>query len=137
MSYATATALQEAVYAHLTADAALAAQVGGAIYDTPPQGAVPPLYVLLGEGEVRDASDVQVSGSRHDLLIRVIGEAGGFHAVKATAGTITDLLQDAPLSLARGALISLRFRRARAFKSGSGQRRQVDLRFVARIEDTV
>ncbi|SLN21692.1 hypothetical protein PSA7680_00816 [Pseudoruegeria aquimaris] len=136
MSYATATALQAALYGHLTGDATLSTLVTGAIYDTPPQGAVPALYVLLGEGEVRDASDASVSGSRHDVLIRVIGETGGFHAVKEVAGRITDLLQDAPLTLSRGALVSLRFRRARAFKSGGGQRRQVDLRFVARIEDT-
>ena len=45
MSYAVSGALQAAVFAALSGDAALAALVGSAIYDAVPAGTVPDLYV--------------------------------------------------------------------------------------------
>ena len=57
MSYGMAAALQAAIWQRLSADPALAALVGGAIYDAAPQGTVPDLYVILGPEDVRERGE--------------------------------------------------------------------------------
>lgn len=135
MSYAMAAALQAAVFQALEASPALAALVGGAIFDAAPAGAPPGTYVLLGPEEVRDRSDASHGGAAHDFTISVVTETAGFHTAKAAATAISDALVDAPLALSRGRLVSLRFLRARADRVRSGARRRVDLRFRALVED--
>ena len=78
MTYTMAIALQKAVYAALSADAALQALVGTAIFDAPPVGAIPALYVSLGPETAQDRSDQGISGARHDFVISVVTDAGGF-----------------------------------------------------------
>ena len=134
MSYAVSGALQAAIYGALQGDATLTGLVGSAIYDAPPSGALPGLYVTLGAERVRDASDGSGVGAWHDLTIAVVTGAAGFSAAKAVAGAVSDLLHQADLPLARGRLVSLRFRRAEARRESSGLRR-IDLTFRARVED--
>ena len=133
MSYGVSAALQAAIFERLTADAGLAALVGSAIYDAPPAGRLPPLWVSLGAEEVRDRSDVTGPGAEHRLMISVVGEATGFAQAKEAAGAITDALTGADLILARGRLVGLRFLAARARQSGTGRR--IDLTFRARTQD--
>ena len=133
MSYAVSAALQAAVFERLSSDAAVAALVGEAIYDAPPAGRLPPLWVSLGAEEVRDRSDASGSGAEHKLMISVVGEATGFAQAKAAGAAICDALSDADLALSRGRLVGLRFLAARARQSGTGRR--VDLTFRARTED--
>ena len=133
MSYAVSAALQAAIYARLSSDAALAGLVGTAIYDAPPAGRLPPLWVSLGAEEARDASDVTGSGAEHRLLVSVVGEATGFAQAKDAAAAISDALHGAALPLARGRLVGLRFLRARARQSGTGRR--IDMTFRARTQD--
>lgn len=135
MSYAMAAALQAAVFERLGADVVLGALVGTAIHDAPPPGPLPPLYVTLGPEEVRDASDKTGAGARHEFSVSVIGDGGGFLAVKTAAAAVSDALIGAELSLARGRLVALEFLRAQARREGAGQLRRIDLRFVARVED--
>ncbi len=134
MSYAMSAALQAALYDALRADAALSELVGEAIFDAPPSGTLPGLYVTLGAERVRDASDRSASGAWHDLTVAVISGAAGFSAAKAAAGAVSDLLHEADLPLARGRLVSLRFRRARARRESGGLRR-IEMTFRARVED--
>lgn len=134
MSYAVSGALQAAIYGALQGDATLTGLVGSAIYDAPPSGALPGLYVTLGAERVRDASDGSGAGAWHDLTIAVVTGAAGFSAAKAVAGAVSDLLHQADLPLVRGRLVSLRFRRAEARRESSGLRR-IDLTFRARVED--
>ncbi|PQO22346.1 DUF3168 domain-containing protein [Rhodobacteraceae bacterium WD3A24] len=134
MSYAISRALQEAVYQHLAADAALAALVGGVIHDAVPPGEAPSLYVLLGPEEVRDRSDVTGPGADHDFTVSVVSDAAGFDAAKQTAAAVSDALVDAPLSLTRGRLVGLWFRRARAERRDGGTRRRIEMTFRARVE---
>ena len=134
MSYAVSEALQAAVYGALSGDAALGALAGPAIYDAVPGGALPPLYVLLGPEQVREAGDGSGAGARHDLSVSVIGDSAGFGAAKAAAGAVSDALHGADLSLSRGRLVSLTFLKARAVRLGDGTRR-IDLTFRARTED--
>lgn len=135
MSYAMAAGLQQAVYQHLIDDAAVAAGLGGAIYDVLPAGALPQVYAVLGQEEARDASDKTGAGARHEFSVAVISDGSGYLQAKTAAAAICDALVDADLALPRGRLVALRFLRARARQEGAGQIRRIDLRFAARLED--
>ena len=135
MSYATSAGLQAAVFQALTADPALGALVGAAIFDMPPAGALPGLYVSLGPEEARDRSDVSGQGVRLDFTVTVVGDGVSFLRVKETAAAVCDVLIDAPLALTRGRLVGLSFLRARARRSRDTEIREIDLRFRALVED--
>ncbi len=137
MSYGASAALQEAVYQKLIADPALDALVQGAIYDTVPQGTLPPIYVTLGPEEAREKSDATGPGAWHRFTVSVVTDGAGFHAAKEVAAAISDTLNEAPLTLTRGALTGLQFFRARAARQGTGAVRRIDLTFRARTEDTL
>jgi hypothetical protein len=132
MTYAIAAALQTALYARLTSDARLAALP---VHDALPAGPLPPLYAVIGNEEVRDASDKTGFGADHALTISLFSDAPGFAGAKTAAGTICDVLLDAPMTLSRGALVSLRFTKARASRTATGNMRQIDLTFRARVAD--
>ena len=135
MSYGVALALQVAIFQRLQGHAPLGALVGTAIYDAPPSGILPAIYVALGPETARDRSDKTGRGAEHELTISVVTEASGFATAKAAAAAVSDALVDAPLTLDRGRLVALNFHRAVAMRIGSGDQRQVDLIFRARVED--
>ncbi|MDF1716419.1 MAG: DUF3168 domain-containing protein [Antarcticimicrobium sp.] len=136
MSYAMAAPLQAAVYQLLSGDAALAALVGGAIYDGLPAGALPETYVSLGAETVRDRSDREGAGALHRFTVSVISEAQGFAAAKQAAAAVGAVLVDATPALSRGRVVGIWFERAQARRTGSaGQIRRIDLKFRARVED--
>ena len=134
MSYASAEALQEAVHHKLSNDAALAALVGGAIYDALPAGPLPQTYVAIGPEDVRDRSDGTGQGAWHRLTVAVVTEASGFRTAKQAAAAIGDALIDAPLALSQGRLVALNFQRARARRADRGRLRRIDLTFRARLD---
>lgn len=134
MSYATADALQAAVYQRLRVSVALDTLVGDAIYDAVPPGTVTGTYVSLGPEDVRDASDATGDGAEHDFVVSVVTDAAGFQSAKAVAAAVSDALVDAPLLLARGRLVGLWFLRARARRVEAGETRRIDLTFRARVE---
>lgn len=136
MTYAVSGALQTAVYGLLAADAALGALVGAAIFDCPPAGTVPPLYVALGPERVREAGDTGGNGAWHEFDVSVVTENAGFLSAKQAAGAVCDALHGADAPLGRGLLVGLWFLRARAGLETDGRRR-IDLTFRARVEDTV
>ncbi|WP_084863590.1 DUF3168 domain-containing protein [Salibaculum halophilum] len=136
MSYAVSAALQAAVYQALAGNSAVAALSGGEIFDAPPAGPEPALYVTLGPERVRDASDQGAEGATHDFTISVITNSAGFAEAKALAGAVSDALIDAPLALSRGRLVALGFSRARARRLRPGDQRRIDLTFRARVDDT-
>ncbi len=135
MSYAISGALQAAVFEALSADLALGALVGSAVYDAVPAGSVPEIYVRLGSETVREASDGSGAGAVHFLTVSVITSSPGFASAKAAAAAVSDALHDADLTLTRGNLISLRFERATARRIDAASARQIDLRFRARVSD--
>lgn len=137
MSYGASAALQAAVYQHLTNDVPLGALVGSAIYDALPGGTLPATYVTLGPEEARDRSDGSGPGTNHDITVSVVTDTSGFHAAKLVAAAVSDALHGAALSLSRGQLVDLSFARARARLEGSGDLRRIDLRFRARVQDTL
>lgn len=134
MSYASASALQAAIFQRLMADSALDALVGSAIYDAVPAGPVPDTYVSIGPEDARDRSDKTGSGAEHDFSVSVVTEAAGFQNAKAIAGAVTDALVGAELILSRGRLVDLWFLRARARRVGAADQRRIDLWFRARVD---
>ena len=134
MSYAISGALQAAVYARLQADTGLGALVGSNIFDALTQGILPPLYVSIGPETAQQASDVSGAGAWHDFTVSVVTENAGFQSAKDAAGAVSDALDGADLTLSRGRLVGLWFRKARATRETGGLRR-IDLTFRARVED--
>ncbi|MFY0621298.1 MAG: DUF3168 domain-containing protein [Pelagimonas sp.] len=136
MSYAISSALQAAIFARLVGDAALSALVDGKIFDALPTGVLPPLYVALGPEKVRSSGDGTGSGAWHEFQVSVVTSVAGFQAAKEAAGSISDALHLAPLTLSRGVLVGLWFQKARANREPGGLRR-IDLTFRARVDDSV
>lgn len=134
MSYASAAALQQAVYARLSGDAAVTALVGSAIHDAAPPGETGGTYVTLGPEEAQDASDVTGQAARHDFVVSVVSDAAGFQTAKEIAAAVSDALLSQPITLARGHLAALWFLRARARRVDTGALRRIDLTFRALIE---
>jgi hypothetical protein len=132
MSYGAAASLQEAVFAALAADDAVAGLSGGAVFDAMPPGAVPSLYVSLGPERARQKADKTGDGAVHDFSVLVVSSGAGFGAAKGLAVAVSDALVGAPLTLSRGRLISLDFRRAQAKRDGDSRR--IELWFRARVD---
>jgi len=135
MSYGCGAALQEAVYAALLADPALAAEVGAAVHDALPPGPAPDLYVALGPEEVLGRGDVTGRGALHRFTVSVVSGQPGFAGAKRAAVAVSDALDGADLALSRGHLVALRLERVRARRTDGAALRRIDLRFAARIED--
>ena len=129
MRLAGSLALQSAVYALLDGDASVGALTGGAIYEAPPAGPVPDLYVSLGEESVRDRSSVSGAGTRHDMTISVVSGSGGFVRAKEVAAAVTGALDGARPDLSEGRVTALRFIKSRAVRRG--ETRRMDLTFRA------
>ncbi len=102
-------ALRAAILARLGDDAGLAALMGGAvrIYDEPPAGAAP-VYAIFGDGEARDDSVDGARRHRHALALVVFGKPGSTRTALDAAEHIAALLDDAALTLAGHALVTLR-----------------------------
>ena len=130
MSYAAAAALQQAVFQRLSGHPALE---GVPVFDAVPSDAGG-TFVLVGPEEVRDQSDKSGAGAEHQLVISVISDAAGFLSIKTLAAGISDSLNDSPLGLARGRLVSLLFQRASARRIEEGEIRRIDLTYRARVE---
>lgn len=135
MSYGVAAALQTAVFQALSNDPGLGTLLGVAIYDALPPGALPQLYVILGSENVKDASDKTGGGALHEFTVTVVTESAGFSSAKVAAAMVNDVLVDADFSLDRGTLVSLNFYKAKAARVGTGDVRQINLIFRARVAD--
>ena len=136
MSYALAAALQAAVYARLSGDAAVRRLVGAAIHDAVPPGTPPGTFVVVGPEEVQDRSDATAAGAEHRMKISVISNAAGFQHAKEVAAAISDaMLQDPAPGLARGRVVGIWFQRAEAARLRSTGARRIDLIFRVLVED--
>ena len=131
MSYAFAAALQAAVFARLSGDAGLQAPV----YDaTVGLGAEAVDYVTIGEEEVRGFGTKTSDGAVHDFNVTAHSGSDGFDGVKRVAEAVCAALVDAPLALAAGRLVALRFLRASAERGRAPVKRRVVLRFRAVVD---
>jgi hypothetical protein len=128
-------ALQEAVFAELSANAEVQAVLGDPprLYDAVPRAAAFP-YAVLGDGQETDASTASEAGSEHILAIHVWSRGGGHREAKEIAAAIRDCLDGAALSLAGFALIDLAFRTADYAREPDGETWRAALRFRAVTE---
>jgi len=126
----SAWALQQAVFAALSGDAALTALIGARIFDGVPETAALP-YLVLGEASETAAADNAIS---HTLALHIWSRAGGTREVKQIAAAARSCLDGAALSLADHALIDLRFASADYSRQSDGKTFRAVLRFTAFTE---
>lgn len=136
MSYEFSAGLQAAVYRRLAADPAIAALVGAAVYDGPPDAPPDPAsdYVTLGEESVRPWDTKTSRGAAHEFAVAVHSARHGFDAAKRIAGAVCACLIDAPLEIDGGRVVVLRFLQARAERGPAPERRRVALKFRAIVD---
>lgn len=147
MTAALSLPLQKALFAWLSADAALLAALGGPrLYDAPPHAdgdaaPGPGPYLLLGDESVTPWFDQTQDGADHLLRFRVVSFAAGFSEAKTIAGALSDALAGPPPTLERGRIVRIQFLGAEARRGGAGGggadrvARRIDLRFRAILED--
>jgi hypothetical protein len=93
-----AIALQKAIFAALSGDAALAASVGGArIYDHVPANAAFP-YITFGRLSRSDWSTASEDGAEHMFTLHVWSKARGKSQAAAIMERVRVLLHDADLA---------------------------------------
>lgn len=97
MSEAADASLQQAVFAKLTSDAGLMAEVGERIYDFVPQTATFP-YVRIGDGTSIDWDTVTSNGQEHTVTVHTWSQYLGRKEVKEIMGLIYGVLHHANLS---------------------------------------
>jgi hypothetical protein len=136
MSYQAGLAVQSAIFARLTGDAALSALVDG-VHDAPPPGTPQGTRVLLGAEEVIDRSDVTGPGAEHRLVLSVVSDAAGFAPAKVAAVRIGELMTGWAPALPTGRVVAVWFDRADARRLDGGRVRRIDLRFRLRVEGPV
>lgn len=93
-------ALRAAILARLSADAALAAFMGGTLrlYDEPPRAAKP-VYAVFGNADAKDWSSDGSRGHEQAAAIVVYAKPGSALSGLQAAERIAELLDDASLAL--------------------------------------
>lgn len=126
--------LQRAIYAALSADAALKSEIGdpARVYDDPPEDAAFP-YVTIGEARARNIAGVD-GALEHDVRLTVFSRYAGRREVKRIMGALYDALHEAPLILSGFRLVQIRFVFADAFRRQDGDAYQGAMRFRAVTE---
>lgn len=128
-----ALALRRAVHAHLAADAALAALLGGPkVFDEPPADAALPWAVLAGI-ESRDAGAVAHGGEEHRFALDVWSGAAGLSEALTVAARIARL-EDAGLAPEGVHLVGISWLGTDARRSPDGRHRIASIRFRAVTE---
>ena len=133
-------ALQQSIFAALTADSALTALLGaGRIYDDVPQGTALP-YLTLGQTAERDWSTggdaATDAGAEHLLTLHVWSNARGKKQTHEILAAVRTTLHDAPLTLTGHRLVNLRHEFSEARRAPDGETIHGTARFRAVTEPT-
>jgi len=126
-------ALQQAVFATLSADAAVTALIGSRLFDCVPRGTSFP-YLVIGEGVEKDNATASDSGSAHTLDIAIWSRAPGFKECKAIAAAIQVALETVPPNPDGHVLILFAFVSADYARQSDGETLSARLRFTALTE---
>ncbi len=128
-------ALQQAIFAALSADATVQSLLGNPprLYDAVPALAAFP-YAVIGDGSETNWDTATEAGSEHQLTLNVWSRAGGHREVKAVAEAIRECLETAALSLAGHTLIDLRYLDCAFARETDGETFRATLRFRAVTE---
>jgi len=127
-------ALQTAIYARLTGDAALTALIGtNGVHDRLLTRNEAP-YVRIAGIETRDWSTASEPGEEHLVTLEVRSGEGGHRATQQIAARIRALLDDAALSLTGAALVNLRHQRTRTGRDAKAKGHVAEMVFRAVTE---
>jgi Protein of unknown function (DUF3168) len=127
-------ALQTAVFAALTANAALTARLGGPrIHDHVPPSAPTP-YVTFGQSIERDWSTGSEEGREHTLTLNVWSRSPGRRETHEIAALVRAALHNAALVLTGHRLVNLRHELTESRRDPDGETFQAILRFRATTE---
>lgn len=129
-----AATLRAAVFARLSTDPVLLAELGGArVYDVPPASPVFP-YVTIGEAQVTDWSTATEAGEEHRLTLNAWSRQGGHDEAHRIAGAVQEALHDAGLALTGARLVNLRATGAEIRREAGGRTYRALIRFRAVTE---
>lgn len=129
-----AWALQQAIFAALTADAGLTALLGGArVYDDVPVRAQFP-YMTFAQTAERDWSTGGEEGSEHVVTLHVWSRGAGRKEALQIMGAARALLHDQTLSLSGHRLVNIRHEFSEARRDTDGETYHGIVRFRAVTE---
>jgi|GEM_PF-1293403 len=130
--------LQRALLAHLSAYQPLGDALGGPnIFDAPPHpssGARSSTYLVIGDESVSAYSTQTTNGAEHEIVLSLWSAIRGYAALKSAMAALYDALEDSPLVLPGGTVVSLRFLTAKTSREGRGRLRRADCRFRLLVE---
>ena len=126
-------ALQQAIFAKLTASEAVASAVGERVFDMPPRDTVFPC-ITIGDGGESNWDTATEAGSQHSLAVHVWSRAGGHKQAKLAAEAVRETLDGAALTLGGHALIDLRYLSAEFAREADGETFRATLKFRAVTE---
>jgi hypothetical protein len=127
-------ALQQSIFAVLSADSALTALIGaGRIHDDVPQASALP-YLALGQTTSRDWSTATEPGTEHTLTLHVWSDAKGKKQAHEILAAARSALHDQPLTLAGHRLVNLRHEFSEARRDSDGETLHGIVRFRALTE---
>jgi hypothetical protein len=114
-------ALQQAIFARLTADAALLALLGAArVFDDVPQAADFP-YLTFGQSIARDWSTGSDEGHEHILTLHVWSQVAGKRQAHEIMGAVRTALHDQSFALTGHRLVNLRHEFSEARRDPDGE----------------
>jgi hypothetical protein len=129
-------ALQQSIFARLTADAALTALLGGPrVHDDVPQASPFP-YISFGHSLVRDWSTGSEDGSEHVVTLHVWSQGKGKKEAHEIMDAVRSALHDQALSLAGHRLVNLRHELSEARREPDGDTTHGIVRYRAVTEPT-
>lgn len=129
-----ASALQKAIFARLSGDAALTALVGATgITDRRLAAPASPLVVIAAIDSI-DHSTATEPGEEHAVTREVWSEAGGHRQVQVIAAAVRAALHDATLALDGHHLVLLLHRDTRLRRDGKSRFHRAEMRFRAVTE---
>ncbi|HEX3943803.1 MAG TPA: DUF3168 domain-containing protein [Rhizomicrobium sp.] len=126
-------ALQQAIFAALSASSDLQALIGDRIFDyVPPDSTFP--YVVLGDGSESDWSTSTEEGTEHAIQIDVWSREPGHKEARQIADVIRATLNNAALTVTGAALIDIRYLTTDFSREPDGQTFRARLSFRAVTE---
>ena len=129
-----ANSLLQAIFARLSADAALSALVGaGGFYDRLLDRTAMP-YLVLGALDSRDYSTASEAGEEHFLTLAIWSDGQGQKQAQTIAARVRALLHDQPLVLDGAVLVSLLHRNTRSRREPKSRCHVAEMRFRAVTE---
>jgi len=126
-------ALQQALYAALSADGAVQSLIGDRLFDAVPRASAFP-YAVIGADSETNWSTATDDGSEHIAAVDIWSRGGGFKETKLIADVVRSALDDASLAPPGQTLIGIRYQGADYARETDGETYRATLHFRAVLE---